>query len=103
MATLLEEVIDLANTVTALNAEQKERILKVAPTLSESDLENLKKMITDVRDSFDSAKHEIEIREEVASKFKIYTKEKKVEELHETEAKEQSEDVANAETLLNNI
>lgn len=103
MAALLEEVISLANSVTALSAEQKERILKVAPTLGDADLENLKKMIQDVEKSFDGAQHELEIREEVASKFKVYKKEKKVEELHAEEAKAQTEDMTQAESLLNNI
>lgn len=103
MASLLDEVIGLSESVTALSPEQKERILKIAPTLPEADLEKLKAMILEVKNSFESAEHELDVRKGVEAKYKVFKKEKAMDNLHEAEAKAQTEEIARAESLLNNI
>lgn len=103
MANLLEEVLELAKTVEALTDVQRQKILKLAPTMKETDLQNLKKLILDVKNSFDGAKHELDVRQKVASKFKQYKKVKAIGELHDQENKAQAEDSATAEQLINNL
>lgn len=103
MAVSAEEVINLAKATQALKPEQLAKIVALAPKMQADDLEGLKHMIEKVQSAEENTKQELRVREEVESKYKVFKKEKTMDELHKAEDKSQSADDKVADNLLNTI
>ena len=103
MAVTADEVITLAKNTAALKPEQLEKILKFAQQMSQADLDNVYKLVTDVKKAEEGVKEELAVRQEVDAQYKIFKKEKTMEELHVAEGAAQAEDEKTADGLLNNI
>lgn len=103
MAVTADEVIALAKNTAALKPEQLEKILKFAPKMGQADLDNVHKLVTDVKKAEEGVKEELAVRQEVDAQYKVFKKEKTMEELHAAEGAAQAEDEKAAEGLINNI
>lgn len=103
MAVTADEVIALAKSTPALKPEQLEKILKYAPQMEQADLDNVHKLVTDVQKAETSAKEELAVRQEVEDQYKIFKKEKAMDELHVAENEAQAADEKAADGLINNM
>ena len=56
MAVTADEVITLAKNTAALKPEQLEKILKFAPKMGQTDLDNVHKLVTDVKKAEEGVK-----------------------------------------------
>ncbi len=103
MAVTADEVIALAKNTTALKPDQLEKILKFAPKMAQADLDNVYKLVTDVKKAEEGVKEELGVRKEVEAQYKVFKKEKTMNELHAAEGAAQAEDEQTADKLINNI
>ncbi|MFA4814884.1 MAG: hypothetical protein WC924_01245 [Candidatus Gracilibacteria bacterium] len=104
MGTTASDVIALAQNTKALSKEQLARILEVAPKMTETDLENLKKMILAVQEAeIKSMKNELEVRKKVGAHFLEWKTDKTRDALQIQEGATRREDSAQAESLIQNI
>lgn len=104
MGTSASEIIALAQNTKALSKEQLARILKVAPTMTAEDLEKLRQMILTVRgEEVKSMKHKLETYQKAASVEHEWKADKVRDQRNTQEGAVKREDLAQAETLIQNI
>lgn len=104
MAATLDEVLTLAKSTHALSQEQLSRILALAPTMGEADLEKMKSMLMGVQEAEEKdMKAELEMRKKVASLRQQWQAGKDRTALQMQESAVSKEDQAQAEALIQNI
>lgn len=104
MGPTASDVIALAQNTKALSKEQLAKILKLAPTMTGADLENLKKMILSVQEAeIKDMKTELELRQKVGSAYQEWKADKSRTALQTQEGAVVQEDHAQAEALIQNI
>lgn len=73
MGITASDIIALAQNTKALSKEQLARILELAPTMTSADLENLKRMIENLRKSdLEAMQKELVARQNIGAKYKEF-------------------------------
>lgn len=104
MAATLDEVLTLAKSTHALSQEQLSRILALAPTMGESDLERLKTTLMGVQTAEEnSAKAQLAVYKEASLAQTQWRFENQTKGLQQEEAKEVLQDAATADQLISNL
>lgn len=104
MAATLDEVLTLAKSSHALSQEQLSRILALAPTMGEADLEKMKSMLMGVQEAeVKDMKAELDMRKKVASLEQQWQTNQTLQTLHSKESSSQEKDEALAEATLKTL
>lgn len=102
--TTAADIITLAQNTKALSKEQLAKILKLAPTMTGADLENLKSMILSMQEAeVKEMKRQLEVYKKAASAHEEWKADKSREALKVQEGAVAQEDQAQAEALIQNI
>ncbi len=104
MATSASEIITLAQNTKALSKEQLERIVHLAPGMSQADLEKVKTTLEKLQSKTkENQESELLVRKQVASKYMEWKSDKSRTDLQTQEAPSQKNDSAQAEALIQTI
>jgi hypothetical protein len=104
MAATLDEVLNLAKSTHALSQEQLSRILVLAPTMSEADLEKMKNMLMGVQEAeVKDVKASIAVLKNAAAAQAGWKADKAHAVLEQKEAAQLNTDAAQAEALIKTI
>lgn len=104
MGPTASDVIALAQNTKALTKEQLAKILKLAPTMTSADLENLKKMILGVQEAeMKEMKRQLEVYKKAASAHEEWKADTSRNALKTQEGAVAQEDQAQAEALIQNL
>ncbi len=104
MAVTADQVLALAQNTKALTKEQLARIGELAPTMSADELEKLNGLLTKVQESeIADMKRELEIRQKVGSAYQGWKADKSRNDLQKKEGAVKGQEVAHAESIIQNI
>lgn len=104
MAATLDEVLTLAKSTHALSQEQLSRILALAPTMGEADLEKMKSMLMGVQEAEEKdMKAKIYVLKNAAAAQAGWQADKSRQALQQKESSQLNTDAAQAEALIKTI
>lgn len=104
MAATASEIIALAQSTKALSTAQLQKILDLAPKMSEAELMQVKTMLQAVQAEDEKAlKEEIEIRSSVGARYKEFKADKARNELQKNETASRLQENEMASHLIQNL